>query len=693
MITITPILKKNNIEYINESSIFLDLANIDDLYYHFEIYFDFNPELMINDNILNVDFELLDNSLLPNQEFINKKLLEANLPLMDDNNLSYLQKQKEVIEFKTNLFNNSILLNKTFNITKFIDNNNKKKGLILKKILKVKNSNELKSYRSLYLNSQNELELSAFKDSIEYDFLLSKKEINTKFVTFKDSFKIQKSVFNSELITYYLTLSSPNKASKIFEKSLNISDIQNFLLSKKEVEFKVKKQKNLNSIIVRSDTNLNNVKIYKKSLIKNDSKRLIYQSLKNENKIIFNDKNELENVVYRLEFDNQISFNVKEFVINEIKNDYNCIVSCHNLYEAIVINVNITNNTENDFFILKKRNLSKKQVDYSNIGSIYKNSFSIIDKNVIYNDIYEYSLYHDSDYKKEITNFIIERNNVKFKSEQFNVIKSIGEDDIQFKISFLNSNNNFLEILKTFDLYDQYSQELKTNNNNIKDLFYYKVDRLNKSTGEFVNLGWVTEDFSDKNSSKLLNINSANNVDSYSYIITAYNVISSMFLNEEIQTLKDKGREYLFDKNKWYQPLIINKSISTTSNARLSLYGKKDYEFGMTSESIIIDVVHSNETNLKNKNQVFDLSISRKYKNYIILEWNIDSTNLIDHILITKINDNSYEELVDKVSAKTGKNIYFYKIDSNDLKLQFNIIPISNELSFNKRYNFKVIEV
>ena len=124
----------------------------------------------------------------------------------------YLQKQKEVIEFKTNLFNNSILLNKTFNITKFIDNNNKKNGLILKKILKVKNSNELKSYRSLYLNSQNELELSTFKDSIEYDFLLSKKEINTKFVTFKDSFKIQKSKFNSELITYYLTLSAPNNA-------------------------------------------------------------------------------------------------------------------------------------------------------------------------------------------------------------------------------------------------------------------------------------------------------------------------------------------------------------------------------------------------------------------------------------------------------------------------------------------------
>ena len=108
--------------------------------------------------------------------------------------------------------------------------------------------------------------------------------------------------------------------------ALNISDIQKFLLSRKEVEFKVKKQKNLNSIIVRSDTNLNNVKIYKKSLIRNDSKRLIYQSLKDENKIIFNDKNELENVVYRLEFDNQISFNVKEFVINEIKNDYNCIM-------------------------------------------------------------------------------------------------------------------------------------------------------------------------------------------------------------------------------------------------------------------------------------------------------------------------------------------------------------------------------
>ena len=604
---ITAILKKNNIEYINESSIFLDLVNVDDLYYHYEIYFDFNPELMINDNILNVDFELLDNSLLPSQEFINKKLLEANLPLEDNNDLLYLKKQNEVIEFKTDLFNKAVILNKTFNITKSIDNNNKKNGSTLKKILKVKNNTELKSYRNLYLNSQNEVDLSTFKDSIEYDFLLTKKEINTNFITFKDSFKIQKNKFNSELITYYLILKSPNNASKIFEKSLNISDIQKFLLSRKEVEFKVKKQKNLNSIIVRSDTNLNNVKIYKKSLIRNDSKRLIYQSLKDENKIIFNDKNELENVVYRLEFDNQISFNVKEFVINEIKNDYNCIISCHNLYEAIMINVNIVNNTENDFFILKKRNLSKKQVDYSNIGSIYKNSFSIIDKNVVINDIYEYSLYHNSDYKKEIANFTIERNNVKFKSEEFNVNKSIG-DDIQFKISFLNSNNSFLEILKSFDLYDQYSQELKSNNNNnIKDLFYYKVDRLNKSTGEFVNLGWVTEDFSDKNSSKLLNINPANNVDSYSYIITAYNVISSMFLNEEIQTLKDKGREYLFDKNKWYQPLIINKSISTTSNARLSLYGKKDYEFGMTSESIIIDASYSNETNLKNKNQVFYL--------------------------------------------------------------------------------------
>jgi hypothetical protein len=690
---ITPILKKNNVEYINESSIFLDLINVDDLYYHFEIYFDFNPELMINDNILNVDFELLDNSLLPSQEFINKKLLQANLPLEDNNDLLYLKKEKEVIEFKTNLFNESVILNKTFNITKSIDNNNKKNGSILKKILKVKNSNELKSYRNLYLNSQNEIELSSFKDSIEYDFLLTKKEINTKFLTFKDSFKIQKNKFNSELITYYLILNSSNNASKIFEKSLNISDIQKFLLLKKDiVEFKVKKQKNLNSIIVRSDTNLNNVKIYKKSLIKNDSKRLIYQSTKDENKIIFNDKSELENVIYRLEFDNQISFNIKEFVINEIKNDYNCIISCHNLYESIMINVNIINNTENDFFILKKRNLSKKQIDYSNVGSIYKNSFSIIDNDVVVNDIYEYSLYHNSDYKKEIGNFVIERNNVKFKGEDFSVSKLIG-DDIQFKISYLNSNNNFLEILKNFDLYDQYSQELKTNNNKIKDLFYYKIDRLNKSTGEFVNLGWVTEDFSDKNASKLLNINPANNTDSYNYIITAYNVISSMFLNEEIQVLTDKGRKFLFDKNKWYQPLIIDKSISTTTNTRLKLYGKKDYEFGMTSESIIIDASYFNEVNLKNKKQVFDLSISRKYKNYIILEWNIDSTNLIDHILITKINDNSYEELVDKVSVRTGKNIYFYKIDSNDLKLQFNIIPISNELSFNKRYNFKVIEV
>ena len=604
-----------------------------------------------------------------------------------------MKKEKEVIEIKTNLFNESVILNKTFNITKSIDNNNKKNGSILKKILKVKNSNELKSYRNLYLNSQNEIELSSFKDSIEYDFLLTKKEINTKFLTFKDSFKIQKNKFNSELITYYLILNSSNNASKIFEKSLNISDIQKFLLLKKDiVEFKVKKQKNLNSIIVRSDTNLNNVKIYKKSLIKNDSKRLIYQSTKDENKIIFNDKSELENVIYRLEFDNQISFNIKEFVINEIKNDYNCIISCHNLYESIMINVNIINNTENDFFILKKRNLSKKQIDYSNVGSIYKNSFSIIDNDVVVNDIYEYSLYHNSDYKKEIGNFVIERNNVKFKGEDFSVSKLIG-DDIQFKISYLNSNNNFLEILKNFDLYDQYSQELKTNNNKIKDLFYYKIDRLNKSTGEFVNLGWVTEDFSDKNASKLLNINPANNTDSYNYIITAYNVISSMFLNEEIQVLTDKGRKFLFDKNKWYQPLIIDKSISTTTNTRLKLYGKKDYEFGMTSESIIIDASYFNEVNLKNKKQVFDLSISRKYKNYIILEWNIDSTNLIDHILITKINDNSYEELVDKVSVRTGKNIYFYKIDSNDLKLQFNIIPISNELSFNKRYNFKVIEV
>lgn len=689
---IIPVVENVNVQYIKDDSIFLELSNVDDKNLYFDLYFEFNPSLILKDNILNFDFEIVDNSLISSQESINSELIKNNLPLQDIKDSNYFQLQNEVINFKKQLLQKSTIFTKTFNLTKSINNLNKNGKIIKNKNVKrnISDINNIEKYREIYLNHNGLLELNDVKKSIENDFLYDKKQIIDDYVSFKDSFILEKNKFNSNYLTFYLKLNNKNYTSKVYKKSLDISDILN-IFEKNDVTFKVFKERNKNIISVKNNKSLK-IKLYKNNIVSNELV-LLSDSIIND-KLIFQDTSyPLENIVYKLEYIENNSIKLKEFIINNSKNDFNCVISCHNTFEGISVNVLILNNTKNDFFVVKRKNLSKKESSYSFINNAYNSSFSFIDNKVKSNEIYEYSVFNNFDHKKEIASFIIERNNIKFSNKDFKVEKSV-EKDIQFKITYLNDNNNIVSILKNFDLYDQYSDVLSKNNQSLKDLFYYKIDRLNKNTGEFVHLGWSQGEFSDKSSSNFLNVLEANIIDQYQYYITAYNVISVMFLTEEKELLTtSNGKKYIFDKNKWLQPLLLEKSISSDQKSRKKLYGKNDYEFGFSSETIIIDASYDEINQNSLINEISDLKINRKYKNFIVLEWNIESIFQIDHMLLTKTNENSYEELVDKFSIKEGKNTYFYRIEDNDTKLQFNIIPVSKELSFKKKQSFKVIEV
>lgn len=685
---ITPVLKTNNLEYLKEDSIFLEISKIDDFFYYFDLYFDFSPSLMLNDDILNVDFELIDNSLIPSQEFINSQLIKNNLPLENELDPEFFQNKTKVLNFKSSLLLNSIIFSKRFNVTNTIDNQNKFNNVITKKRLKIKNINvnDLKSYKNCYLTN-DKLTINNFKDSIEYDFLYKTKEISSNYITFKESFKLEKSKLNSNLITFYLTLNRKFFSSILYKKTIDISDILNFKLQKEDFFINVKHYKDFNFIFV--ENNNNKIKILKNDLI-NNSITTVYDDFIDKDLKLYDSTLPIENVVYKVEYLESI----KEFSISDKFNDYKCIIYCVNTLNGISVNVNIKNNLNNNFFILKKRNLTKKEKSYSDLGSIYKESFLFLDTDVSKNHIYEYAIFDNNDHKNQIASFIIERLNTGFKSSEFLIEKNIDEQDVQFKIYYNNSENNFISILKNFDLYDQYSSELLKNNQDIKKLFYYKIDRFDKNTNEFINLGWTSDTFSDKIFSKTLGIKEAEKNKQYLYFITAYNVNSIMFLNEDLKKIKNSdGREYLYDKNKWLQPLLIQNAISSDLKTRSNLYGKSDYEFGISSETIIVDVLMNDNKNLQFIDEISNLNLYRKYKNYITLEWNMNSVSNTDHLLLTKINDNSYEELICKIPVKFGKNSFLYKIDQNDDTIQLCITLISNELSFKDKKYFKAIGI
>lgn len=687
---ITPILDNNDLIYVNPESIFLDLKDIDNKFYYFDLYFDFNQNLMLKENILNVNFELVDNSLIPTNEKINESLLKNNLPLEDELNPDFFNNKSKVLNFKSSLYLKSIIFNKTINITKAIDNSNKLNVLKSYKILKEKSgNNKLKEYKKIYLENNGQLNLDIFNESIETDFLYKKIEVNTNYLTLKESFKIEKNKLNSNSLTVYLNLDLKFSSDKIYKKEVIITDLLDFYSKKNDLFFNVKPKKNKNSILIKSKKT-GKIKVFKKNIIDN-TKSIIFDG-NIENELNIDDISiPLENIVYSIEQDYNT---INEFSIISDSNDYSALLYCYNKINSISINVEIKNNSNNDSFILKRRNITKNQTNFDIIGS-YNNSFSYEDNFNLKNDhIYEYTLFSNNDQKNEISKFFIQRFNPKFKSSEFKIEKNSLNDDFQFKIEYNNSENNFISILKNFDLYDQYLNELSKNKDNLKNLFYYKIDRLNKITGEFNNLGWVTSNFSDKILSETNGIKQIEKNYNYIYYVTAYNVISTMFINETVEKIKSKsGREYLYDKNKWTHPLIINKSISSDPKTRYNLFGKQDYEFGIPSETIIIDGSLNISNLTTNNNEISNLEINRKYKNFINLEWNVSEQNTIDHILITKINQFSYEELIDKVAIKKGKNTFFYKIEDYDNNIQFSIVPISTDLSFKNRYYFKVIEL
>lgn len=687
---ITPILDNNDLVYINSESIFLEISDIDEKFYYFDLYFDFDQNLMLKDNILNVNFELVDNSLIPTNEEINEKLLKNNLPLEDELNPEFFNKKVEVINFKSSLYLKSVIFNKTVNITKAINNSNKFGELKSFKLLKEKINNlNLKEYKKNYLENNGQLSLENFKHSIERDFLFKKIEINKSYLNLKESFKLEKNKLNSNSLSVYLNLDLKNSSDKIYKKEVVITDLLDFFSKKNDLFFNVKTKKDKNSILVQSKKS-SKIKIIKKNIINNTRSTLYEGSIENQLKID-DINNPLKNVVYYIE-ENYNS--IKEFIINNDNNDYFAVLYCHNKITGISIVAEIKNNTDNDSFILKRRNISKNQTKFDILGS-YNNSFSYEDNFDLKNDhIYEYTLFNNNDQKNEVAKFFIKRFDPKFKSSEFTIEKNSLIDDFQIKIDYNNSENNFISILKNFDLYDQYLNELSQNKDNIKNLFYYKIDRLNKVTGEFINLGWITSNFSDKISSETNGVRQIEKNNNYLYFITAYNVISTMFIEEIPQKIKSKsGREYIYDKNKWSHPLIKDNAISSDPKTRYNLFGKFDYEFGIPGETILIDGSLNQNNLITSNNEISNLEINRKYKNYVILEWIVSEQNSIDHILITKTNEYSYEELVDKINIKNGRNIYFYRIDDNDKNLQFSIIPISQDLSFKNRYYFKVIEL
>lgn len=683
---IIPVVKTINNIYVKENSFFLDLFDIDDNFYYFNVYFDFHINNVLTDNIIDFKFEIVDNSKNLTQSFIDSELKKANLPEIDENNSEYYQKKEIIDNFIFNLKkDNSIIYFKVINITKSINNLNKTKNFIIKKRNKinVQQNNIINNfnYRELYLRKTDELKLDFFKNNIENDFLFLTQEFTSDFITHKELIKIDKNLLNSNILTINLKIEN-NSSYKNISKIINISDIISYIAGNNNIVYKFIKNKN--EFIINNNFNLK-IGVNKTDLLTNNS--IILYNGKDKEINVLNNKSNDKNIVYTLLNNNDeiINYSIKEYSLIDTFNDYNVNIMCYNTIKGIYVKTFIENNIENSDFIIKKRDLTNKN---SNFEEIIVN----LDIDVKSYHVYEYALFHKSNMKNFIKSFIIDRPNIKFSNKEFNV-KVDNSEDIIFNINFLRENENFISILKTFDLYDQYQELLINNNQSIKDIFYYKIDRYNNDTGEFYNLGWTNENFSDLNFSKKNLISNRDKNFNYTYFITAYNVLSIMFLKENIQTLiGSNNRKYLFDKNKWIHPLLLEKSISTTKNSRNSLFGKNEFEYGFASETILINVPKENPVDKKNF-LISNLSTNRKYKNYIVLEWIAENINNINHLLVTKINDNSYEEIIDKITIKNGKNLYFYTIDNNDIKVQLNIYPILNNFIIKDKYSFETIEV
>lgn len=283
----------------------------------------------------------------------------------------------------------------------------------------------------------------------------------------------------------------------------------------------------------------------------------------------------------------------------------------------------------------------------------------IIDKNVIDNKVYRYTVYYRREDGTQVPSisqiyrYLDTTTTQGISTKIDGIIYDINKDEpeIRFTISSkIEQNSQIMSRIKlalqSSNLYGSYGQFVESNKEKLDKLIINKVVRVNHKTGqreEFpfltqVQANFIQDVFTDNaETRKRFGVSNIDPTANYTYEVRS-SVRDPMSLFKEYMVEVDipwMGRKYRYHPYKWVQPSVIKTGVILPQDEKGNLYSEKDLQ---EDGEIGVTAIHTTSfEDLSKFMAVTNLSAERLDLNKIKLTWDTNGKiSDYDHFVLVK---------------------------------------------------------
>lgn len=352
------------------------------------------------------------------------------------------------------------------------------------------------------------------------------------------------------------------------------------------------------------------------------------------------------------------------------------------------------------------RNLSTFQKEFQNIGNVITmvsdeikslGSFSIIDTNTNYHNIYEYvaKLNFDSGIPEHSQSSILERiplepGKIDIVISDVKVTTDLEEPNVTFTMNSKLLDNELdivRQLLEKQGIKEFFNSDLKLERDLVKDLLAYNVQRVNITTGLREDFGILVDDnFNDLELQKSNAIQPLVYGHRYEYEISVLlRSAETLFTTlQKVRTDPVTKKQYNFVPSKSLQPITLREGIIVSATG-LDKSSKSAFAHGKIGFYETLNVSFD-----KPQIEITNFNAERFNQTTNQLTWSMTSDLLsqVDHFLIMK-EVHGVRTFIGKAHSNfaLGNVQYFHQLSTHDLgELKYVLVVVHNDYTVSTEF-------
>lgn len=290
-----------------------------------------------------------------------------------------------------------------------------------------------------------------------------------------------------------------------------------------------------------------------------------------------------------------------------------------------------------------RRNLTKKEKKFTQVGQALFDSNNLIDDGVIDDHTYEYicRLNYVTGQSKEsgrtIHKFVrsaFSQKQVKLSIKNLEIDQSSNDVRFELMLEKFDSDENLLKkMLLDQNLSSYFNDEIFGDRTKLEDLLAFRISRIDMASGRIERFSISNDSkFSDLRSRKKDNIPPPISGRFYKYVVDALLRTPVSTVNNLFLTASVNGEDYVYSPQKYQHPLNLKKGIFGTPEAIKARYAENFMEFGEVGISSNIDVITNSKENIVN---IINVKVEKIDDHHENVSFDIDGPiEYIDHFLI-----------------------------------------------------------